>query len=213
MHCRLPPVSLIPVDDEPQVPVSLIPVGLDAPPQSGSYRCIVVDPPWPTGPHPAPGKGRLGGSEDKRYSLMTLDDILDIPIGKWAGDDTFLWVWGTNSKLADGRPAMFHAMDLFHMWGFNYHTLLTWNKTNAGPCPFGPYRITTEHVVFGWRGKFKVEREHMGKFDTGFRAASVIGGHGTKPGVLYDHIVEHFPRPPVGRVRETVPTRLRRLGG
>lgn len=42
---------------------------------------------------------------------------------------------------------------------------MTWNK-QTGPCPFGPYQITTEHGLFGYRGKFDPLEEIRGRLKT-----------------------------------------------
>ena len=77
-------------------------------------------------------------------------------------------------------------------WGFRYYTMLTWDK-GTGPCPFGPYQITTEHCLFGYRGKFSPPRESMGKMKTLFPAPA--GRHSEKPRLLYDDISQHFEGP------------------
>ena len=38
-----------------------------------------------------------------------------------------------------------------YWWGFSPYATITWNKGN-GPVPFGPYQITSEFLVFGYRG-------------------------------------------------------------
>ena len=164
------------------------------PPQVGKYRCIVVDPPWPTNPHPKRA-GKDESDYDKPYDLMTMDDIRDIPIREWADDNCWLWIWATNSKIGKGikaKPTIHSAIDLMLDWGFKYHTILTWDK-KGGRCPYGPYQITSEHIVFGWSGKFYIPQEHMGKMKTVFDGTR--SNHSAKPDSFYQSIVEHFPGP------------------
>ena len=164
------------------------------PPQAGQYRCVVIDPPWPTAAHP-PNSLRPNTRTDKPYSLMSMDDIRALPVPEWAAPDCHIWIWTLNGKLASGKPAVVEAIDLLTHWGFKYHTLMTWDKNNMGPAIYGPYRITSEQLVFGWRGNFRIPKEHLGKLVTVIKANPVRGGHSTKPDLLYEQIAEHFPAP------------------
>ena len=117
-----------------------------------------------------------------------------LPIKDWCDSETaFLWLWATNSKDRDtGRPILTMAFELMAAWGFTYYTTVTWNK-GTGLCPFGPYQITTEHVLFGYRGKARFDREHLGKLQICFHARP--GAHSAKPGSFYQDLAEHFPGP------------------
>ena len=165
---------------------------LASPSCAGSYRCLVVDPPWDQGKSGLrlvrPNQG-----QDLDYPTMTFEEIAAVDVAGWAAEDAFLWLWATNSRSrSSGRPILQQAFDLMEHWGFRYYTLLTWDKT-TGPCPFGPYQITTEHVLFGYRGKCEFPKESLGQMKTLFVARSQR--HSEKPKVLYDYIDTHFPRP------------------
>ncbi len=84
------------------------------------------------------------------------------------------------------------AFDLMEHWGFRYYTTLTWDKS-TGPCPFGPYQITTEHCLFGYRGKCRFPKASLGKMKTAFSAA--VSCHSEKPSYLYQHIEQYFANP------------------
>ena len=156
------------------------------------YRCLVVDPPWDQGKtrprSVAPGQGH-----DLGYSTMTYDEIAAVPIEEWAAEDSYLWLWTTNSRSrASGRPLLMQAFDLVAHWGFRYYTLLTWVKGN-GVCPFGPYQITTEHCVFGYRGQARFPKAAMGKMQTGFYAPPTR--HSEKPLAFYADVRRYFEGP------------------
>ena len=156
------------------------------------YKCIVVDPPWNQG-----RMGNLKARPNKRLSLdyrtMTLDEIAAVPVREWAADNAFLWLWATNSYCKSARrPILTMAFELLERWDFKYYTLLTWDK-GTGPVPFGPYQITTEHLLFGYRGKFSVSRHAMGRMKTCFQHPP--GRHSEKPAGFYRHIVECFDGP------------------
>ena len=163
-----------------------------APRHSGQYRCIVVDPPWDQGKTGVrtvrPNQGR-----DLDYPTMTLMEIADVGVPDWAADNAFLWLWATNGRSrSSGLPILQQAFELMNRWGFRYYTMLTWDKGN-GVCPFGPYQITTEHCLFGYRGKFSTPRNSMGQSKTLFSERSKR--HSEKPTILYNYIINHFPGP------------------
>ena len=164
----------------------------DRPRQAGLYRSVVIDPPWDqgkTGLRAArPNQGR-----NLEYPTMTVPEIARVPVVEWAAQDAFLWLWATNSRSRSSkRPILQEAFGLMEHWGFRYYTLLTWDK-GTGPCPFGPYQITSEHCLFGYRGKFLLPGNSMGKMKTVFRASA--RAHSEKPALLYAHIREYFPEP------------------
>ncbi len=72
-----------------------------SPPRSGPYRCLVVDPPWDQG---KTGKrsARPNQGIDLDYPTMTWGEIAALPIGEWAADESFLWLWATNSRSRSG---------------------------------------------------------------------------------------------------------------
>lgn len=161
-------------------------------PKNSHYKCIVVDPPWDQG---KTGKRSVRPNQgtDLAYPTMTYAEIAALPVEDWATTDAFLWLWATNSRSrSSDKPILIQAFDLMEHWGFRYYTTLTWDKA-TGPCPFGPYQITTEHCLFGYRGKCEFPSESLGKMKTLFSASS--GRHSEKPSYLYRHISNHFDAP------------------
>lgn len=174
------------------------------PRQKGKYRCLVVDPPWNQG---KTGKRSVRPAQTTTldYPTMTYDAIRTLPIGEWADENAFLWLWATNSKeRKTGTPVLKMAFDLMDEWQFKYYTTITWDK-KTGPCPFGPYQIVTEHALFGYRGKAIFPRASMGKMKTLMQESPV--SHSVKPEKLYHHIRETFAGP-----RLDVFARKRRVG-
>ena len=124
---------------------------------------------------------------------MRLDEIKRIPINDWAQPNAFLWLWATNSKDKNSkRPVLSMAFELLEHWGFTFHTMITWDK-KTGPCPFSPYQIVTEHVLFGWCGKAQFKRDRLGKMKTVFQESSTR--HSVKPASFYEHIRHSFVGP------------------
>lgn len=156
------------------------------------YRTIVIDPPWNQG---KTGRRKVRPNQDTilDYPTMTKDELLALPIGQWTQDESFLWLWATNSKdKKTGEPILKTAFDLLEGWGFTFYTLITWNK-KTGPCPFGPYQIITEHILFGYKGKTQFTRDTMGKLQTCFTETPTI--HSAKPDSFYRAVAQYFSGP------------------
>ncbi len=156
------------------------------------YRVLVIDPPWNQG-KTGKRKSRPNQTTTLDYPTMGKDELLALPVNQWAEDQSFLWLWATNSKdRKTGEPILKTAFDLMEEWGFTFYTMVTWNK-RTGPCPFGPYQIITEHVLFGYKGKAVFEREHLGKMQTCFTESPTI--HSAKPDSFYQQVAKSFKGP------------------
>ena len=118
------------------------------------FDILVVDPPW--------NQGKTGFRDVRPnqtkildYPTLSKEDIKKLPIQEWSKDSSLIWLWVTNSKDKKTKePIIKIGFELLEHWGFNYYTTITWDK-KTGPCPFGPYQITTEHILFGYKGKTK----------------------------------------------------------
>jgi N6-adenosine-specific RNA methylase IME4 len=159
---------------------------------SNKYKVIVVDPPWNQG-KTGKRKARPNQTTTLDYPTMSKEEIFNVPIDKWSEEQSFLWLWATNSKDRDtGEPILKIAFDLIDGWGFTFYTMITWNK-RTGPCPFGPYQIVTEHILFGYKGKAIFKHDCLGKMQTCFTETSTI--HSAKPDSFYQQLKEHFEGP------------------
>lgn len=156
---------------------------------SVQYKNIVIDPPWNQG-KTGKRKARPNQTQVLDYTTMSKEQLAALPVGDVAEDNSFIWLWATNSKdKRTGEPVLKMAFDLLESWGFTFYTMITWDK-KTGPCPFGPYQITTEYILFGYKGKAKFQKEHLGKMKTMFTAKS--GGHSIKPREFYEEIAKRF---------------------
>jgi N6-adenosine-specific RNA methylase IME4 len=113
------------------------------------FKTVLADPPWQfqnrTGKM-APEHKRLN-----RYSTMTLDDILALPVSKTLEDTAHLYLWVPNALLPEG-------LRVLAAWGFEYKSNLIWHKVRKDGGPDGRgvgfyFRNTTEIILFGVRGK------------------------------------------------------------
>ena len=159
---------------------------------SKKYRVLVIDPPWNQG-KTGMRKCRPNQTTTLDYPTMSREELMELPVREWADENAFLWLWATNSKdRKTGEPILHMAFDLMAQWGFTFYTMITWDK-RTGPCPFGPYQITTEHVLFGYRGKAVFPRECLGKMKTVF--TETPKAHSVKPQSFYDTVAGFFEGP------------------
>lgn len=144
-------------------------------PVGGKHRTIVIDPPWDHEGLSLAGRGR------PKYAVMSQEELMALPVGKWADDECHLYLWTTNNFLL-------RAGDLVSHWGFAYKTAITWVKPRFG---LGSYfRSSTEHCLFAVRGSMKTRAQ-----DIPTHFAAPLGSHSEKPDEFY-RIVERasYPR-------------------
>ena len=140
------------------------------------YRTIVIDFPWDVG---LTG-GMLKDTKFYRcgkptpYKVMSNKEIQDFPINDFADNDCDLFVWVTHSKLPFG-------LELVKQWGFKYHCLITWDKTNG--IGLNGFQRRTEMVVYAYRGKMGVLRTKGHYIPT--LITEKLTTHSTKPTLFY----------------------------
>jgi N6-adenosine-specific RNA methylase IME4 len=108
---------------------------------SPTFSTILADPPWDV-------LQRGGRGAHLHYSLMTVEEIAALPVGKLAKADAHLWLWVTNATLFAGRAVM-------EAWGFTYRSCLTWVKPGLG-LGSSYLRNNTEHLLLGTKGRAPV---------------------------------------------------------
>lgn len=145
----------------------------------GSYRCIVIDPPWPMAKIEREERPNQGAMLD--YPVMSLEDIARLPVADLAADGCHVYLWVTQKYLPAG-------LELFNGWGVKYQCLMTWVKP-TGMTPYS-WMYNTEHVLFGRIGSLQLER--MG-LKLAFNAPT--SGHSVKPQEFYDLVSQASPEP------------------
>jgi len=155
----------------------------------GTYSTILVDPPWRfqnrTG-KVAPEHYRL-----KRYqTIMSLREIADLPVSRYANNPSHLYLWCPNALLRDG-------LEIMEAWGFTYKTNVVWYKIRKDGGPDGRgvgfyFRNVTELLLFGVRGRMRT-------LPPGRRQVNILATrkqeHSRKPEEMYDVIEACSPRP------------------
>lgn len=123
----------------------LLSVSTPATPQ-GPFHCIVADPPWryKCRANDTTHRGRVP------YPTMSLSELMDLRIGRFAEKNSVLWLWTTNAFLQE-------AYQCVESWEFTPKTMLTWFKTDkSGKVRMGLgdwLRGATEHCILAVRGK------------------------------------------------------------
>lgn len=152
------------------------------------FGTILADPPWRfanrTGKM-APEHKRL-----RRYSTMSLEEIMELPVAQLAASQSHLYLWVPNALVAEG-------LEVMRRWGFTYKTMLVWYKVRKDGGPDGRgvgfyFRNVTEVVLFGVRGNLRT-------FAPGRRQVNIIVSrkreHSRKPDELYEIIEKCSPGP------------------
>ena len=113
------------------------------------FGTVLADPPWQfanrTGKI-APEHGRLA-----RYSTMTLEGIMAVPVEQITVPKAHLYLWCPNALLPEGIAVM-------AAWGFTYKSNLVWHKIRKDGGSDGRgvgfyFRNVTELILFGVKGK------------------------------------------------------------
>lgn len=87
------------------------------------FAVIYADPPWKFTTYSGKGKQR---SAERHYDVMTLADIMKMPVPELAADDCALFLW----SVMPGLPG---ALAVLSAWGFEYTTAgFIWLKQNRG---------------------------------------------------------------------------------
>jgi N6-adenosine-specific RNA methylase IME4 len=152
------------------------------------YQTILADPPWQfanrTGKM-APEHKRL-----KRYTTMSLQQIMELPVSQLAQPTCHLYLWVPNALVLEG-------LEVMKRWGFNYKTNLVWYKVRKDGGPDGRgvgfyFRNVTELVLLGVRG-------HMRTLKPGRTQVNILSTrkreHSRKPDELYEIIEKCSPGP------------------
>jgi N6-adenosine-specific RNA methylase IME4 len=152
------------------------------------FGTILADPPWRfanrTGKM-APEHKRLS-----RYSTMTLQQIMELPVSQLALPRSHLYLWVPNALISEG-------LEVMKRWGFTYKTNIVWHKIRKDGGPDGRgvgfyFRNVTELVLFGTRGNLRT-------LAPGRKQVNIVISrkreHSRKPDELYPIIERCSPGP------------------
>ena len=88
------------------------------------YQIVYADPAWNYNSRMALGKGAAKSSAEDYYNVMSIDDIMALPIKEISAKDCILFIWVTMPKLNE-------VFKVINAWGFEYKTCgFVWVKRN-----------------------------------------------------------------------------------
>lgn len=148
------------------------------------FDVILADPPWQYGSRGA----RSGKFAELDYPTMTIEEIANLPVSKWAAKDAALFMWVTGSFLED-------ALTVGKSWGFNFTRVdKTWVKqTSKGGRHgvVGPWGMTdVEYLLLFTRGKICGKQAQRNQFVA--QLAEYPGVHSRKPAIFRNMIEQRF---------------------
>lgn len=133
-------------------------------------------------------------SASRYYSLMTLEEIMALPVKELAAKDCVLFLWAIN-------PMLPHALRVMDAWGFRFKTLgFSWAKLT--PSSDGSW-IPKWHVGTGYYSRANVELCLLGTRGKPKRLARNVRQlivaprreHSRKPDEVYASIERLVPGP------------------
>ena len=152
------------------------------------FGTILADPPWRF----ANRTGKMASEHKRlsRYSTMTLQEIMELPVSQLTLPQSHLYLWIPNALISEG-------LEVMKRWGFTYKTNMVWHKIRKDGGPDGRgvgfyFRNVTELVLFG-------TRRNLRTLPPGRKQVNIILSrkreHSRKPEELYPIIEQCSPGP------------------
>jgi N6-adenosine-specific RNA methylase IME4 len=164
------------------LPESETAVSVFAPLPAHSYDLIVVDPPWPFKTWSSAGQGK---SASMHYRVMTLADIMGLPVRQLLKDDGVVLLWTTGAMLDQ-------AVAVMQAWGVTFKTEISWRKvTRNGKVRMGCgfwARTMHEPILVGTVGR---PRKFVPVLPSCFDG--IAREHSRKPDEFYQMITQRTP--------------------
>jgi N6-adenosine-specific RNA methylase IME4 len=151
------------------------------------YSIVYLDPPWNY--YGSPDKDQAAG---KHYSLMSLDDIIALPIASIMAKRSIVLCWATCPKLDI-------AIDAIRGWGLQYRGVLkNWVKTRLDGSPINGAGVRPTTTKPTSELLFVASRQKKGRplpiLDEGMAQVAMEprGAHSEKPACIRNDIVTLF---------------------
>ena len=126
----------------------------------------------------------MRGSPANHYPVMTVEEICELPVQKFAADDCVLFMWATFPQLEE-------AFEVIKAWGFKYSTVaFVWVKKNK--------KSDSWFMGMGWWTRNNAEvclvatRGHPKRISRKVHQLiiSPVEEHSKKPDITRDKIIE-----------------------
>jgi N6-adenosine-specific RNA methylase IME4 len=154
------------------------------------YRTIVVDPPWEINQDIAAG-GRRARATKVPYSMMSLQEIADLPVDEFAEGEAHLYLWSTRELFREGQAA-----HMARCWDFQPVGEIIWGLPNPG-MGAAPFVNDHEPILVARRGGLPFTSDIWGVGVHFWRQLYVNGGkaHSAKPEGFLDLVESMSPGP------------------
>jgi len=142
------------------------------------YAVIYADPPW------APDNKGVQGAASKKYNVMKIEDICNLPVKDISAEDSLLFMWWLASMPLE-------ALKVVDAWGFKFKTMTCFSflkETSPGKDHFGMgfySRANQEQCLVARRGKNIVKEHNVTQ-----NIREYYPGHSCKPDGAYEKIEE-----------------------
>jgi len=147
------------------------------------YDIIYADPPWQyDSGRVLAEKSLLDSEHGSHYGTLSIKELMNIPVGGIASDDSLCFMWIVSPKLKEG-------IDVMESWGFKYRTIaFVWEKQRVN---MGYYTMSgCELCLVGKRGKIPTPR---GSRNERQFLSELRKEHSQKPLEFKHRIVKMFP--------------------
>lgn len=146
------------------------------------FKTILADPPWSF-------DDRLDETRTLPYEVLSIEDIMTLPIGELVDKEAHLYLWCPASMLGDG-------LNVMKAWEFDQKTIIIWQKLTKNKKKwFGMghyFRNTIEVCLFGTKNNLKTRTNNT---RNSFEAIKPNIHHSAKPNEMYE-IIEQNSYPP-----------------
>ena len=149
------------------------------------YKTIVIDPPWEIQMQ-GKYKHRPKRAQKLPYKTMTLREIKEFPIKRFAEKGAHIYLWTTNKFLPK-------AFEILEYWGVRYHMVLAFVKPNGMVVANG-YKSAIEFCLLGFYGKPMQKWVGIAKLNW-IKGFNKPGEHSVKPTEFYNLIKTMSPEP------------------
>jgi N6-adenosine-specific RNA methylase IME4 len=145
-----------------------------------SYDLVVIDPPWPFATWSSKGQDK---SASRHYRVMTLAEIMALPVRALLKENGVVLLWTTGAMLAQ-------AVAVMQAWGITFKTEIAWRKvTRNGKVRMGCgfwARSMHEPILLGTVGKPR-------KITLPSCFDGIAREHSRKPDEFYQMITDRTP--------------------
>jgi N6-adenosine-specific RNA methylase IME4 len=142
----------------------------------GKYQVIYADPPWKYGN----SMPEYFTEQANHYTLMTLQEICDMPIRNLTDKNAALFLWVTS-------PILEESFQVIKAWGFEYKTSFIWDKIKHN---MGHYSsVRHEILLLCIKGSYPKQSSNLRDSVLSLERSE----HSKKPEYYYEMIEEMYP--------------------